>query len=126
MLMQAAAKGLVAGAVGVAGMTLGEKLEQAVTRRPNSYVPAHTAERLLGLPQKPDAQRWPLNHAMHWGQGILLGALRGVWAASGLRGPGANAVYTIIRLSVDQTLENATGVWAPRHGPGPARSRSST
>lgn len=94
-------------------MTLAEKVEQRFTCRPNSYVPAHTAERLFGLPERPDAQRWPLNHAMHWGQGILLGALRGVWAASGLRGPIANVAYTVVRLSVDQTLENATGVGAP-------------
>jgi hypothetical protein len=113
MLAQAALKGILAGGVGVAAMTLGEKLEQAVTKRPNSYVPAHTAERLLRLPEKPDEQRWWLNHAMHWGQGMLLGALRGVWAASGLRGPRADAWYTALRLAVDQTLENATGVGAP-------------
>ena len=113
MLLEAAGKGLLAGAVGVAAMTLAEKVEQAFTHRPDSYVPAHTAERLFGLPERPDAQRWLLNHAMHWGQGILLGALRGVWAASGLRGPRASAAYTILRLSVDQTLENATGVGAP-------------
>ena len=45
-----AGKGLVAGAVGVAVMTLGEKVEQVFTHRPNSFVPAHTLERLLGLP----------------------------------------------------------------------------
>ena len=113
MLGQAAVKGMVAGAVGVAVMTMGEKLEQLITHRPNSYVPAHTAERLFGLAQRSDAERWPLNHAMHWGQGILLGALRGIWAEVGLRGPMANAAYTVLRLSVDQTLENATGVGAP-------------
>jgi hypothetical protein len=84
-LVQGALGGLVAGAAGVVAMTLGEQLEQRLSGRPDSYVPAHTAERLLRLPERPDAQRWPLNHAMHWGQGILLGALRGLWAASGLR-----------------------------------------
>ena len=48
-------RGLLAGAVGVAAMTLAEKLEQALTGRPNSYVPAHTLERLLGLPARPDS-----------------------------------------------------------------------
>jgi len=33
--------GLLAGAAGVAAMTIAEKLEQTVTKRPNSYVPAH-------------------------------------------------------------------------------------
>jgi hypothetical protein len=59
------ALGLLAGAVGVAAMTLAEKLEQALTRRPNSYVPAHTLERLLGLPEKPNSDRLLLNWAMH-------------------------------------------------------------
>jgi hypothetical protein len=52
-----AGKGLVAGAVGVAVMTLGEKVEQVFTHRPNSFVPAHTLERLLGLLFKPDDLR---------------------------------------------------------------------
>jgi hypothetical protein len=63
-----AGKGLVAGAVGVAAMTLGEKVEQAFTHRPNSFVPAPTLERLLGLPSKPDGQRRGFSLAMPWGQ----------------------------------------------------------
>lgn len=50
---------------------------------------------------------------MHWGTGAALGALRGVWAAVGLRGPQAHFAHTVLRLSTDQTLENATGVGAP-------------
>jgi hypothetical protein len=106
-------KGLVAGAVGVAVMTLAEKVEQAFTDRPNSFVPAHTLERLLGLPTKPDGQRRGFNLAMHWGQGIALGALRGVMAEGGLRGPWASAMFTVVRLTADQTQENITGVGAP-------------
>ena len=53
------------------------------------------------------------NHAMHWGTGAVLGALRGLWSAVGLRGPRAHLAHTVMRLAVDQTLENATGVGAP-------------
>jgi hypothetical protein len=56
MRQQAVLGGLVAGLAGVAAMTAAEKLEQAITHRPNSYVPAHTLERLLRLPHKPDSQ----------------------------------------------------------------------
>ncbi len=49
--------GALAGTAGVVAMTLGEKAEQALTGRPNSYVPAHTLERLLGLPTRPDSER---------------------------------------------------------------------
>ena len=106
-------RGLVAGAVGVAAMTAGEKLEQHFTRRPDSFVPAHTLARLARLGHKPDAARVGLNWVMHWGQGILLGALRGLMAERGLRGPVGALLFTNLRLLNDQTLENATGVGAP-------------
>jgi hypothetical protein len=50
---------------------------------------------------------------MHYGQGALVGAVRGMMAAGGLRGPWASAMFTVVRLTTDQTLENATGVGAP-------------
>ncbi len=105
--------GLLAGMAGVAAMTAAEKLEQRFTQRPNSFVPAHTLEKLLGLPHKPDAERQWLNWTMHWGQGALLGGVRGVMAARGFRGPVGSFLFTNLRLLNDQTLENATGVGAP-------------
>jgi hypothetical protein len=120
MSVQAALRGLVAGVAGVAAMTLAEKVEQQFTRRPNSFVPGHTLERLLGLPRKPDAERLWLNWAMHWGQGIVLGAARGLMAERGLRGPVGSFLFTNLRLLNDQTLENARTVRKPH----PVRSRS--
>ncbi|MBW3648897.1 MAG: hypothetical protein KY440_14215 [Actinobacteria bacterium] len=114
VLRRAALRGAIAGVAGVAAMTVGEKIEQAVTHRPNSYVPGRSLGTLL-TGQQPDDTDRPLllNHAMHWGTGAALGALRGVWAAVGLRGPRAHAAHTVVRLSFDQTMENATGVGAP-------------
>ena len=110
MNSKAALQGLLAGVAGVAAMTLAEKLEQLITKRPNSYVPAHTLERLLGRKtrQDNDATNW----AMHWGQGILLGAVRGIMAENGFRGPVGSFLFMNLRLLNDQTLENATGVGA--------------
>ncbi len=113
MTIGAAARGLAAGFAGVAAMTAAEKLEQALTRRPSSFVPAHTMERVLGLPSKPDEERLWMNWAMHWGQGVLLGAVRGLMAERGLRGPVGSFMFMNLRLLNDQTLENATGVGAP-------------
>ncbi len=111
----AALRGAAAGALGVAAMTLAEKLEQSQTGRPNSYVPGRTLLTLLG--HRPSERTKPLiaNHAMHWMTGITLGALRGVWAELGLRGPRASLAHTVVRLSTDQTLENASGEGAPPH-----------
>lgn len=101
--------GLVAGTVGVAAMTLSEKLEQRFTGRPNSHVPGATMAGLMGRTREPAG----MNVLMHIGQGMLLGALRGVMAHAGLRGPFSSAMFAVVRLTNDQTLENATGVGAP-------------
>jgi hypothetical protein len=50
---------------------------------------------------------------MHWGQGILLGALRALMAQRGVRGPIGSFLFMNLRLLNDQLLENATGVGAP-------------
>lgn len=113
MLKNAAVRGAAAGLVGVAAMTLAEKLEQTQTGRPDSYVPGRTALTLLGRRPPEGAQPLVANHAMHWMTGVTLGALRGVWAELGLRGPRASLAHTVLRLSTDQTLENATGQGAP-------------
>ena len=94
-------------------MTTAEKAEQSVTRRPNSYIPARTLLTLLGRRPGEDEKPTVWNHAMHWGTGVVLGALRGVWAAVGLRGPQAHVAHTVLRLATDQTLENTTGVGSP-------------
>ncbi|MDQ0378957.1 hypothetical protein [Amycolatopsis thermophila] len=107
---RAAVQGAVAGLAGAAVMTVVEKTEQRWTGRPDSHVPARTLERLTGLP---DRRRRSVNLAMHFGQGALLGTLRGVMATAGLRGPWASAMFWVVRLTNDQTLENATGVGAP-------------
>jgi hypothetical protein len=112
-LLAAAGRGVVAGLVGVAAMTTGEKLEQALTRRPDSYVPSRTLLTLLGRHPDDRDQPFVANHAMHWGTGATLGALRGLWAVVGIRGTQANLTHTVVRLAFDQTLENATGAGAP-------------
>jgi hypothetical protein len=106
------AAGLLAGAAGVAAMTLAEKLEQSLTGRPNSYMPAHTLERLLALEARPDSERLGLNWAMHWGQGIVLGMARAMMARNGVGGPFGSFLFLNLRLLNDQALENATGVGA--------------
>ena len=113
VLRRGALDGLVSGALGALVMSGGEWLEQRLTGRPDSYVPARTLERLLGLHERPREQSRAVNLAMHYGQGALVGAVRGVMASAGLRGPWASGMFTVVRLTSDQVLENATGVGAP-------------
>jgi len=105
----------VAGLLGVAVMTAAEKIEQSVTHRPNSYVPARALLTLLGRQPSDADQPAVWNHVMHWGTGAIVGSLRGVWAVTGIRGPRASLAHTVARLAFDQTVENTTGVGAPPH-----------
>ena len=109
----AAGRGVLAGLAGAAAMTVGEKLEQRLTGRQNSFVPGRAMLAATGGNPSDRAKPLVSNHAMHWGTAGLLGALRGVWAATGIRGPEANATHTVVRLAFDQTMENLTGVGAP-------------
>ncbi|KOV85302.1 hypothetical protein [Nocardia sp. NRRL S-836] len=114
MMKRALWEGLVAGTAGVLVMTLGEKVEQRLTGRPDSHVPARVLQRLTGARERPGGrQPVPVNLAMHIGQGALLGVLRSVMAHAGLRGPWSSAKFAVVRLTNDQVLENATGVGAP-------------
>ncbi|MFJ8803461.1 hypothetical protein [Streptomyces sp. NPDC102487] len=92
-------------------MTLSEKAEQTFSRRPDSHVPGRTMQRLTGMTEtaEPAAATW----VMHVGQATALGILRSVMAHTGLRGPLASGKFTVLRVTADQILENATGVGAP-------------
>lgn len=94
-------------------MAVTEKAEQAVTRRPDSFVPARAMLTMLG--RSPGERDRPVvpNHLMHYATAAAVGSLRGVWAATGIRGAHATAWHGVVRLAVDQTVENATGAGAP-------------
>jgi hypothetical protein len=108
-----AARGVLAGLAGVAVMTAAEKAEQVLTGRPSSYVPARALLTLLRRGPREDARPVEWNHAIHWGTGALLGALRGTWSVIGIRGREATLTHTVVRLAFDQTIENVTGAGAP-------------
>jgi hypothetical protein len=113
VLGRAVGSGVLAGMTGVAVMTAAEKLEQVVTGRPDSLVPGRAAERLLGLAPATQSGVRPRMWVMHVGMAAGVGALRGVMAFAGLRGPWASLMFTVVRLTADQTVENWTGVGAP-------------
>lgn len=93
-------------------MTMSEKIEQFFTKRPNSLVPGRTLQNLLGCAPRPDHEMLPLNMSMHFGEGAVAGLIRAVMSVNGVRGPFADFMFVGIRLLIDQTLENWTGVGA--------------
>ncbi|GGS45150.1 hypothetical protein [Actinokineospora fastidiosa] len=110
MLKRSLGQGVLAGLVGVAVMTVAEKVEQRVTGRPDSHVPGTVVARLTDRPERRSRAR---NLSMHFGQGALLGVVRALMANAGLRGPVASGMFAVVRLTNDQIVENATGVGAP-------------
>ena len=70
-LARACALGGAAGLAGVAVMTAGEKIEQALTKRPDSFVPARALLTLLGRHPGDDDQPPVWNHVMHCGVPVL-------------------------------------------------------
>src|SRR3954451_20318740 len=112
------AKGAAAGLAGAAVMTAVEKGEEALTGRPDSYVPGHTLAHLLGLPH-PDRDRTARNLAMHLGTGALVGVVSAGLARANLRGPGASVMPSSARLGVhpavgDRTRRGAAPLALPR------------
>jgi hypothetical protein len=73
--LRGAGAGALCGVAGAAVLAGTSKLEQLATRRPDSYVPAHTLANLLGL-SDPDADRWVRNMAMHYASGAAAGSRR--------------------------------------------------
>ena len=76
-LLSGAERGVVAGLTGVAVMTVGKRLELAISNRPNSFVPGRTLKTLPGQHPTDSDQSVPWNHAMYWGTGATVGAFHG-------------------------------------------------
>jgi hypothetical protein len=94
-------------------MTAREKVEQFFTGRLSSEVPGKTLARLISAEPQTKEELWVLNMAMHYGQGAVAAVIRGVASFYGLRGPFTDFIFIGVRLIIDQTLENWTGVGAP-------------
>jgi hypothetical protein len=107
----AVVRGMVAGAVGTAAMTLSETVEMKLTGRKGSNVPGQVGAHLLPGrdPDSPaDVER--LNTATHWAHGIGMGALRGALDLAGVRGPQATAAHFALLWGGDAALYNALGI----------------
>lgn len=88
-------QGLVSGAAGATVMTLGEKVEQRFTGRPDSFVPARVLQRLTGATERSADRSRAANWTMHLGRGALIEVLRSVMAHAAVVGilVGSAAVF---------------------------------
>ena len=92
-LASAIGRGLLAGAIGTAAMTLSSTLEMKLRDRPSSSAPAQAAGKVLGVEPVDEAAQARFSTLVHWGYGTAWGAVRGLLAGIGLGGYSATAVH---------------------------------
>lgn len=106
-------KGLVAGAVGTAVMTVSSTLEAKLRGRPASTSPAQAAGQVLGVaPKDPQAEQ-RFNNLVHWGYGTGWGAARGLLSVAGLGAIPASAAHVALVWGAEQVVLPATDVAPP-------------
>jgi hypothetical protein len=112
-------KGLVAGAIGTAAMTVSSALEAKLRRREGSDAPAEAAGKVLGVQPRDPEGRARFSNAVHWAYGTGWGAVRGLLGALGQRGAPAAAEHFALVWGSAQvmlpSLEVAPPPW--RWGP---------
>lgn len=110
-------RGVLAGAVGTAAMTLTQKLEMALTGREGSQVPGLVGAHVTpGIDPAEPAEVEQLNDPVHWVHGVTMGALRGALDVTGLRGLTATAAHFALVWTGDVALYRALGIAeAPWH-----------
>ncbi len=86
-------RGLVAGAVGTAAMTVSSTVEAKLRERDASTAPADAAAKVLGIEPKDDAAKARFSNLVHWAYGTSWGGYRGLLAGLGLPGPAATGAH---------------------------------
>ena len=87
-------KGLLAGFVGTAAMTVSSSLEARLRHRAASSAPARATAKVLGIKEFEDGiAEARFNDLSHWGYGTGWGVVRGLLAATGLSPKAATAAH---------------------------------
>jgi hypothetical protein len=97
-------KGLVAGAVGTAAMTVSSALEEKLRNREPSDAPAQAASKVLGVQPRDAEGRERFSNLVHWAYGTGWGAVRGLLAAFGRHGARASAAHFALVWGTEQVM----------------------
>src|SRR5438270_13898024 len=87
-------RGLVAGVVGTAAMTVSSTVEAKLRRRPSSTAPADAAAKVLGIKEFTDESAHSrFSNLVHWGYGTGWGVPRALLGSNGRSAPRATAAH---------------------------------
>ena len=113
-LAQRVARGLLAGAVGTAAMTVSSTIEQKLRAREASTAPADAAMKVLGIESFcDDAAKSRFSNAVHWSYGTAWGVPRALLDAAGLDPAAATAAHGAALWGSEQVMLPALGVAPP-------------
>ena len=94
MLASNVGKGLVAGFVGTAAMTVSSSLEARLRHRAASSAPARATAKVLGIKEfEDDIAAARFNDLSHWGYGTMWGVVRGLLGTTPLSPRAATAAH---------------------------------
>lgn len=88
----AAGKGLFAGAIGTAAMTISSTIEQKARGREASTAPGDAVEEVFPL-EIDEEEKEPVSNLVHWAYGTVWGPPRGLLAVLGLPAVAATAAH---------------------------------
>src|SRR3954470_22898886 len=107
-------RGLVAGAIGTAAMTVTSTIEQKLRGREASTAPADAAMKVLGIEGFcDDRAKSRFSNAVHWAYGTAWGVPRALLDAAGLDPAAATAAHGAALWGSEQVMLPALGVAPP-------------
>ncbi len=115
----AVGRGLLAGLVGTAAMTVSSTVEMRRRGRDASTAPADAAAKVLGVEPTGDAARTRFSNVVHWSYGTGWGAVRGLIGFAGLSGPPAALAHLLAIWPAELLMLPSLGVapapwrWSP-------------
>jgi hypothetical protein len=120
-LASSVGKGLVAGLIGTASMTLSSTIEARIRQRKASSAPARATAKVLGITSFADEiAQARFNDLAHWGYGTGWGIVRGLLDAAGLPPRAATVAHGAAVWGSAQVALPALDIappaifWAPR------------
>lgn len=114
-LGSAVGRGLIAGLVGTAAITLSQMIEKKITKRPRSFAPADAASKALSIEAANREKRKKFSNEVHWTYGTSWGVARGLISLAGLKGWPATAIHFAAIFYTALTIEPDFEVAPPIH-----------
>lgn len=100
----AVGRGLLAGAIGTAAMTISSTAEMKLRGREASSAPADAAGKVLGIQPRDEDGKARFSNVVHWGYGTSWGGVRGMLSAVGVDGPKAALSHFALLWGSEQVM----------------------